>query len=73
MLGVADLIKRIDQCVVAVRLEGDVQIDGRPRMRVAVVFPPLGNGVPRVLHPHVVPIFGGRMGNSKRGGDEDKQ
>lgn len=55
------------------RLEGNAQIDGRPRTRVAVVFPTLGNGVPRVLRPHVVPMFGGRMGNAKRGGDEDEQ
>lgn len=46
MLGVADLIKRIDQCALAVRLERDAQIDVCPRVRVAVVFPPLGDGVP---------------------------
>jgi hypothetical protein len=55
------------------RLERNVQVDSRARGRMTVVLPLLRNGVPRMLHPHVVPTGREGVGKTSRSGGEDGQ
>ena len=55
------------------RLERNVQVDGRARRRMIVVLPLLRNRVPRMLHPHVGPTRREGVGKTSRSGGEDGQ
>jgi hypothetical protein len=67
MSGVTDLVERVDQCILFMRLESNVQVDGCAGRGMALAFPLGGDGVPRVFHSHVVPMWGGGSGEAKRG------
>ena len=55
------------------RLERNAQVDGRTRGRMTVVLPLLRNGVPRMLHPHVVPTGCDGVGEADTSNGEDGQ
>ncbi len=55
MPRIADLIERINQCVLAVRLECKVKVDGGACRRVIEDLPVFRDGIPCVFQPHVVP------------------
>ena len=55
MPGITDLIESVNQGVLAVWLERNAQVNGRTDRGMTLVFPVLGNGVPRVLQSHVLP------------------
>jgi hypothetical protein len=55
MLRITDLIERVDQGVLSVRLERNVKVDGCTGWRMTVVLPLGRNSAPRMLHPHGVP------------------
>ncbi len=53
--GVADRVKRVSQGILAVRLEGNVKVDGCASCRVTNALPVGRDGIQPVLHQHIVP------------------
>jgi hypothetical protein len=72
MPRIADLIERINQGVLALWLERNAQVNGRSGRRMALAFPLLRNGAPRVPCSHVVPTWG-KGGETKRDGGKGGQ
>lgn len=54
MLGVADLVERVNRGAHLVRLECNVEVDRGAGGQVAQAHPVLRDGIPRVLQAHVV-------------------
>ena len=73
MLRIADLIERVHQGVLSVRLERNMKIDGCISGGMIVVLPLCGDGIPRMLHPHVVPTRYGRCGKADGSDGEEGQ
>jgi len=73
MLRIADLIEGVDQGVLLVRLERNVKVDSCTSGWMAVVLPLRGNGIPRMLHPRVVPMRYDRCGNADGSRGEEGQ
>jgi len=55
--GAADLVEHVNQCVLAVRLERNIEVDRGARGRVAHALPVLRDDIPRVLDMHVSPTW----------------
>ena len=53
--GLADLKKGVNQRVLTVRLESNVEVDGGAIGRLTKADPVVRDGIPLVLHKHVVP------------------
>ena len=51
----ADFMKGVNQCVLTIRLESNVEIDGGVLGGLTQANPVVRNGIPLVLHKHVVP------------------
>ena len=73
MLGITDLIERVDQSVLLIWLERKVKADGCTSGRMIVVLPFCRNGIPRMLHFRVVPTRSDRCGKADGSGDEEGQ
>jgi len=73
MLWVADLIERVYQGILTMRLESNAQVDDRMVGGMTVVLPLLRNGAPRMLHPHVVPPSRDGVSEAYRHSGEDGQ
>ena len=59
MLGVADLVKGVNQSALPVGLQRDVEFNHRPSGRVTMTLPVGWDGVPSVLDQHLIPNYGG--------------
>ncbi len=55
MVGTADLIQGVNQCILVLGFERNVEIDGGVSSGVTQVHPVLWDRIPRVLRLHVVP------------------
>jgi hypothetical protein len=73
MLGLADLIERVNQGVLLVRLERNVKVDGCTSGGMIVVLPLYRNRIPRMLHPRVVPTRYDRCSKGDGSGGEEGQ
>ena len=71
MLWITDLIERVNQGVLSVRLERNVKVDGCTGWGMTVELPLRRNGAPRMLHPHVVPAR--RKGCGKADGNNGEE
>ena len=72
MLRITDLIERVDQGVLSVRLEYNVKVDGCTGWGMSVALPLRRNSVPRMFHPHVVPAAR-REGRGKADGNNGEE
>ena len=54
--GVADLVKGVSQCVLAVRLESNIEVDDGVVGRLTQADPVVRDGLPLVLYTHIAPI-----------------
>jgi len=52
---IADLVERVDQCVLVVRRERKVEVDGGASGRVTEGFPVVRDSIPDVLDTYVIP------------------
>jgi hypothetical protein len=74
MVRIADLVKRVDQGIILVRLEGDVKIDGRTSGGTTIELPPGRNRIPRMLHLQVPPTrYDSSCDKADRDGSEEGQ
>ena len=73
MLGIANLIKRVDQGVILVRLERNVKVDSCTSGGMTIVLPLGRNRTPRMLHPYVVPTRYDSCGKADRDSGEESQ
>ena len=61
MPRVADLGKGVNQGSLPVWLQCNVEVDYRPGGCVSQTLPVGWNGIPGVLDPHLIPMYGGRL------------
>ena len=55
MPGLADLVQGVNQCVLVVRFESNIEVDGGIVGRVTKADPVVRDGIPLVLYKHVAP------------------
>ena len=53
--GLADFVKGIYQCVLTVRLESNIEIDGSALGRATQADPVVRDGIPLVLNKQIIP------------------
>lgn len=74
MVRTADVIKGVNQSVLVLRIESNVEIDGKVSRRVTQVRPVVWERIPLVLHIHVFPTWcEGRCEAVEESGDEDEK
>ncbi len=76
MLRIADLMERINQCVLVLGIERNVEVNRGAGGRVTKALPVGWNGIPGMLYTHVIPMWWeGRDEVSERsdGGEDGEQ
>ena len=71
--GLADLVKRLNQCVLKMRLESNIEVDGGAVGRLTQADPVVRDSIPLVLYKYIAPsrregclvTSEGRSGNLK--------
>ena len=66
MIRVANLVESVNQGVLVVGFECNTEVYGGSLGRVTLAFPVLWNGVPCMLHLHVIPARSNRRGKGER-------
>lgn len=73
MAGIADIVERIDQGVLVVRLEGNAEVNRGSNGRRAQTIPFRRDSIPFMLHVHVVPTWYNWCRETAKGsGDEGR-
>ena len=55
MFRTADFVKRVNQCVLTVRLEGNAKVDYRASRGRTQALPVLWDGIPGMFETNVIP------------------